>query len=174
MNTSSFTAVLASLLLAASAHAAVQAQPQTSAGSPAIGQAVSGQNTTAAGTSGTGLHTDGTATTHSKQADTGRQAAGVDRAGRVAGKSTAVINAAPGKVDNVNAQATNTTAPNDAAPDAKATGGRGQAGTRAQHEVMKANAREVKEVPGARQKNAVAAQAARKKQAKIRHKKQAH
>jgi len=173
MHTSTFAAAVASLLLAAGT-AQAQAQPQTSAGSPAIGQAVSGHNTTAAGTSGTGLRTDGTAVTHSKQAATGRQAAGVDSAGKVTGKSTAVINAAPGKADNVNAQATNTTAPNDAASDAKATGGRGQAGTQAQHEVMKANAREVKEVPGARQKNAVAAGAARKKQAKARHKKQQH
>lgn len=153
------TLALGGLVLAAAAQA------QTSATTPAIGQAVSGHNTTAAGTSGTGLRTDGKANTGSAHGATGLQAAGVNSAGQVTGKSTAVINAAPGKADNVNAQATNTTAPNERSADAKATGGRGEAGTKAEQEVIKANARSVKEVPGARMKTENSAHDLRKKRA---------
>jgi hypothetical protein len=159
-----FLSTLACALLASSAWA------QTSAGTPPIGQAVSGNNTTAAGVSGTGLRTDGTADTRSKHGDTGRQAAGVDRAGRVVGKSTAVINPAPGKADDVNAQATNTTAPSGTAAHAPATGGRGETGTKAEDDVMKANARAVKEPPGSRMKTDSAARATRKKRAESKHK----
>ena len=151
MNTYLLAAAMAGTLLAASA------QSQTTANTPPIGQAVSGQNSTAAGTSGTGLRTNGAATTGSQHGEVGRQAAGVNAAGQVTGKSTAVINPAPGQADNVNAQATNTTAPDSTAPDAKATGGRGQTGTKAEQEVMKANARAVKEVPGDRMKTEAAA-----------------
>jgi hypothetical protein len=155
---------LACALLASSAWA------QTSANTAPIGQAVSGHNTTAAGVSGTGLRTDGTAKTNSSHGETGRQAAGVDAAGKVTGKSTAVINPAPGKADNVNAQATNTTAPNNTAPDAAATGGRGKADTKAESEVMKANARSVKEPPGSRMKTEAAVKASKKKHAASKRK----
>ena len=131
---------------------------------------MSGNNTTAAGVSGTGLRTDGTANTRSRHGDTGHQAAGVDSAGKVVGKSTAVINPAPGKADNVNAQATNTTAPNSTAPDAAATGGRGEPGTKAESEVMKANARAVKEPPGSRMKTEAAVKASKKKHAESKRK----
>jgi hypothetical protein len=171
-------ATLAGVLLAAAAHAQTQeaAKPQagagahTSANSPAIGQAVSGHNSTAAGVSGTGLHTDGTASTGSAHTGVAEQAAGVDSKGRVTGKSTAVIGAAPGRADNVNAQATNTTAPNNRDPHPAATGGRGQSGDKAEQEIMKANARKVHEVPGDRMKTEAAARASRKKQAKARQK----
>ncbi|KQV32832.1 hypothetical protein [Massilia sp. Root335] len=159
-----FLSTLACALLASSAWA------QTTAGTPPIGQAVSGNNTTAAGVSGTGLRTDGTANTRSKHGDTGRQAAGVDRAGRVVGKSTAVINPARGKADNVNAQATNTTAPDSTAADAPATGGRGAPGTKAETEVMKANARAVKDVPGSRMKTESSSRATEKKRAESKRK----
>jgi hypothetical protein len=162
MNT--FLSTLACALLASSAWA------QTTANTPPIGQAVSGNNTTAAGVSGTGLRTDGTASTRSKHGDTGRQAAGVDSAGKVVGKSTAVLNPAPGKADNVNAQATNTTAPDSTAADAPATGGRGEPGTKAEREVMKANAGAVKEVPGSRMKTESAARASKKKHAESKRK----
>ena len=170
----------AGVLLAASAHAQTQeaAKPQsgpqahTSANSPAIGQAVSGHNTTAAGVSGTGLNTNGTANTGSAHTGTAEQAAGVNGKGQVTGKSTAVIGAAPGASDNVNAQATNTTAPNNTDPNPAASGGRGQAGTKAEHVVMKANARAVHEVPGDRMKTEAAAKASRKKQAKARQKRE--
>jgi len=143
---------------------------QSTATSAPIGQAVSGHNTTAAGVSGTGLRTDGTAKTGSSHADTGRQAAGVDAAGKVTGKSTAVINPAPGKADNVNAQATNTTAPTNTDTDAAATGGRGKAGTKAESEVMQANARAVKEPPGSRMKTEAAVKASKKKHAASKRK----
>jgi hypothetical protein len=159
-----FLSTLACALLASPAWA------QTSAGTPPIGQAVSGHNTTAAGVSGTGLRTNGTADTRSKHGDTGRQAAGVDSAGKVVGKSTAVINPAPGQADNVNAQATNTTAPNSTDTNAAASGGRGKAGTKAESEIMKANARAVKEVPGSRLKTEAAAKASRKKHAESKRK----
>jgi len=159
-----YLSALACALLASSALA------QTTANTPPIGQAVSGHNTTAAGVSGTGLHTDGTATTDSKHGATGRAAAGIDASGKVVGKSTAVINAAPGKSDNVNAQATNTTAPNDKDADAAATGGRGKAGTKAESEVMKANARAVKEPPGSRMKTEAAVEASEKKHAESKRK----
>ena len=159
-----FLSTLACALLASSAWA------QTSANTPPIGQAVSGNNTTAAGVSGTGLRTDGTANTRSKHGDTARQASGIDRAGKVVGKSTAVINPAPGKADNVNAQATNTTAPNSTAADAPATGGRGATGTKAEREVMKANARTVKAPPGSRLKTESAAKATIKKRAESKRK----
>ena len=159
-----FLSTLACALLASSASA------QTTADTPPIGQAVSGNNTTAAGVSGTGLRTNGTANTRSKHGATGRQAAGIDRSGEVVGKSTAVINPAPGKADNVNAQATNTTAPNSTDTDAAASGGRGKAGTKAEREIMKANARAVKEPPGSRMKTEAAAKATEKKRAASKRK----
>ncbi|QJE00552.1 hypothetical protein HH212_11405 [Massilia forsythiae] len=148
----------------------VSAQAQTSANSPAIGQAVSGQNTTAAGVSGTGLRTDGTANTGSRHTKTGMEAAGVNSSGKVVGKSTAVVGVAPGKSDNVNALATNTTAPNSKEADATATGGRGKAGTKAEKEVMKANARAVKEPVGARNKTAASAEAGIEKRQEVKEK----
>lgn len=160
-------AAVASLMLAGAASA------QTSATTPAIGQAVSGHNTTAAGTSGTGLHTDGTASTGSAHGQTGLQAAGVNSAGKVTGKSTAIINAAPSKADSVNAQATNTTAPDSKDTDPAATGGRGKAGTKAEKEIIKANSREVMEVPGARIKTENSAEQGRKKRAASKSKGQA-
>ena len=159
-----FLSTLACALLASSAWA------QTSANTPAIGQAVSGHNTTAAGVSGTGLRTDGTANTRSKHGDTGRQAAGVDASGKVVGKSTAVINPARGEADDVNAQATNTTAPNSKDKNAAATGGRGEAGTKAERDIMHANARAVKEPPGSRLKTEAAVKASKKKHAESRRK----
>jgi len=171
---------LAGVLLAAAAHAQTQeaakprsgSQAHTSANSPAIGQAVSGQHSTAAGVSGTGLHTNGTASTGSAHTGAAEQAAGVNAKGQVTGKSTAVIGAAPGKADNVNAQATNTTAPNNRDPNPAASGGRGQAGDKAEHEIMKADARQVHEVPGDRMKTEAAAKASRKKHAKARQKRE--
>lgn len=159
-----FFPILACALLASSAWA------QTTANTAPIGQAVSGHNTTAAGVSGTGLRTDGTAKTNSSHGATGRQAAGVDASGKVTGKSTAVINPAPGQADNVNAQATNTTAPDNTDPDAAASGGRGKAGTKAESEIMKANARAVKEPPGSRLKTEAAVEASRKKHAASKRK----
>jgi len=155
---------LACALLASSAWA------QTTANTAPIGQAVSGHNTTAAGVSGTGLRTDGTAKTGSAHGETGKQAAGVDSTGKVVGKSTAVINPAPGKIDSVNAQATNTTSPNTSDPDAAASGGRGKAGTKAESEVMYANARAVKEPPGSRMKTQAAVKASKKKHAEAKRK----
>jgi len=168
----------AGVLLAASTQAQTQeaAKPQsgpqahTSANSPAIGQAVSGHNTTAAGVSGTGLNTNGTANTGSAHTGTAEQAAGVNGKGQVTGKSTAVIGAAPGASDNVNAQATNTTAPNNKDPNPAASGGRGKAGTKAEHEVIKANSRSVHEVPGDRLKTEAAVEASKKKHAKAKQK----
>lgn len=159
-----FLPTLVCALLASSAWA------QTTANTAPIGQAVSGHNTTAAGVSGTGLRTDGTANTGSAHGATGRQAAGVNSAGQVVGKSTAVINPAPAKADSVNAQATNTTAPNNTDTDAAATGGRGKAGTKAESEVMKANARAVKEPPGSRMKTQAAVKASKKKHAESKRK----
>ncbi|ALK98918.1 hypothetical protein AB595_01360 [Massilia sp. WF1] len=161
-------------LLAASAQAQTQTtepkakpQPREQAGSTAttapIGQAVSGHNSTAAGVSGTGLHTDGTATTGSAHGATGKQAAGINDAGQVTSKSTAVVGVDPQKADSVNAQATNTTAPNSTATDAKATGGRGKAGTKAEQEVRKANTHRVKTPPGSRLKTEHSAEAGREK-----------
>jgi hypothetical protein len=161
MRTSFFAAAIACSVVAAP----VTSQAQTTANTPPIGQAVSGNNSTAAGTSGTGLNTNGTANTGSMHGAAGRQAAGINRQGQVTGKSTAVINPAPGQADNVNAQATNTTAPAGTAPDAKATGGRGKAGTKAEQEVIKANSRAVKEVPGDRMKTEAAARASERKHA---------
>ena len=155
---------LACALLASSAWA------QTTANTAPIGQAVSGHNTTAAGVSGTGLRTDGTAKTNSAHGETGKQAAGIDSTGKVVGQSTAVINVAPGKVDSVNAQATNTTSPNNTDPDAAASGGRGKAGTKAESEVMNANARAVKEPPGSRMKTEAAVKASKKKHAEAKRK----
>ena len=159
-----FLSTLACALLASSAWA------QTSANTPPIGQAVSGNNTTAAGVSGTGLRTDGTANTRSRHGDTGRQAAGVDASGKVVGKSTAVINPAAGKADDVNAQATNTTAPDSKDKNAAATGGRGEVGTKAESDIMHANARAVKEPPGSRLKTEAAVKASKKKHAESRRK----
>lgn len=155
---------LASVLLAASAYA------QTTASTPPIGQAVSGNNSTAAGTSGTGLRTNGTAQTGSRHAAAGQEAAGVNSRGQVTGKSTAVLGVKPGNADNVNAQATNTTAPNDKDPNAAASGGRGEAGTKAEREIVKANSRSVHSVPGDRMKTEAAAKATTKKRAKARQK----
>ena len=175
-------AILIGGLLAASAQAQTptpsqpQAKPQpreqagSSANSAPIGQAVSGHNSTAAGVSGTGLHTDGTAVTGSAHGATGLQAAGVNSAGQVTGKSTAVIGVDPKKADNVNAQATNTTAPNNRAADAKATGGRGKAGTKAELEVRKSNKTKVKEPVGARLKTAGSVQAGLEKRAEVKEK----
>jgi hypothetical protein len=168
----------AGVLLAASAHAQTQeaAKPQsgpqghTSANSPAIGQAVSGHNTTAAGVSGTGLNTNGTANTGSAHTGVAEQAAGVNNKGQVTGKSTAVIGAAPGTSDNVNAQATNTTSPNNKDPNPAASGGRGKAGTKAEQEIVKANSRSVHEVPGGRLKTDAAVKASKKKHAKAKQK----
>lgn len=165
-------------LLAASAQAQTQPQakpqPREQAGSSAntapIGQAVSGHNSTAAGVSGTGLHTDGSATTGSAHGATGLQAAGVDSAGKVTGKSTAVVGVAPGKADNVNAQATNTTAPGGTAKDAAATGGRGKAGTKAEHEIRKSNTTKVVEPVGARLKTEHSAKAGIEKRAAVKEK----
>jgi hypothetical protein len=81
-----------------------------------------------------------------------------------------VINPAPGKADDVNAQATNTTAPNGTDTDAAATGGRGKTGTKAEREIMKANARAVKEPPGSRMKTEAAAKATEKKRAASKRK----
>lgn len=159
-----FLPILAYTLLASSAWA------QTTANTAPIGQAVSGHNTTAAGVSGTGLRTDGTAKTNSAHGETGKQAAGIDSTGKVVGQSTAVINVAPGKVDSVNAQATNTTSPNNTDPDAAASGGRGKAGTKAESEVMRANARSVKEPPGSRMKTEAAVKASKKKHAESKRK----
>jgi hypothetical protein len=167
-------------LLAASAQAQTQTQPQakpqpreqagSSANTAPIGQAVSGHNSTAAGVSGTGLHTDGSATTGSAHGATGQQAAGIDSAGQVTGKSTAVVGVAPDKADNVNAQATNTTAPNSNAKDAAATGGRGKAGTKADQEIRKSNTTKVKEPVGAHLKTEHSAKAGIEKRAKIKEK----
>jgi hypothetical protein len=167
-------------LLAASAQAQTstqaQAKPQpreqagSSANTAPIGQAVSGHNSTAAGVSGTGLHTDGSATTGSAHGATGQQAAGVDSAGHVTGKSTAVVGVAPNKADNVNAQATNTTAPNSTVKDAAATGGRGKAGTKAEQEVRKSNTTKVVEPVGARLKTEHSAEAGIEKRAAAKEK----
>jgi len=166
---------LTSLLIAGSAFAQTQetAKPQpesqhhTSANSPAIGQAVSGNNSTAAGVSGTGLRTDGSANTGSAHTGQAMEAAGINSKGQVTGKSTSVIGS---KGDNVNAQATNTTAPNNGDKDPAATGGRGKTGTKAEKEVMKANARSVHEVPGDRMKTDAAVEASQKKHAKSKEK----
>jgi cytoskeletal protein RodZ len=172
-----FVATLIAGLLAASVHAqTAQVKPQheskhqTSANTAPIGQAVSGHNSTAAGVSGTGLRTDGSANTGSAHVGTGMQAAGVNAKGKVVGKSTAVIGVAPGKSDNVNAQATNTTAPTGKAADAEATGGRGKAGTKAEKEVRKSNATKVNEPVGSRVKTAESAQAGIDKRAEVKEK----
>jgi len=175
-----FLATIICGLLAASAQAQVQSQtqakpqPREQAGSSAntapIGQAVSGHNSTAAGVSGTGLHTDGTATTGSAHGVTGQEAAGVNGAGQVTSKSTAVVGVSPEKSDNVNAQATNTTAPNSTAKDAKATGGRGKAGTKAEMEVRKSNTTKVKEPPGSHLKTEHSVEAGREKRAEVKEK----
>jgi hypothetical protein len=171
-------ATLIAGLLAASAQAQTQpqvkpqpeSQRQSSANSAPIGQAVSGHNSTAAGVSGTGLRTDGTANTGSAHAATGLQAAGVNAAGKVTGKSTSVVGVAPGKSDNVNAQATNTTAPNSTAANAPATGGRGEAGTKAEKEVRKSNTTKVKEPVGSRMKTETSVKAGLEKRAEAKEK----
>lgn len=175
-----FLATIICGLLAASAQAQVQSQtqakpqPREQAGSSAntapIGQAVSGNNSTAAGVSGTGLNTNGTATTGSAHGVTGQEAAGVNSAGQVTSKSTAVIGVSPEKSDNVNAQATNTTAPNNKDPNAAASGGRGKAGTKAELEVRKSNAHKVKEPPGSRLKTQHSVEAGREKRAEVKEK----
>jgi hypothetical protein len=172
-------ATLIAGLLAASAHAQTtqpQAKPQhelqhqSSATSAPIGQAVSGHNSTASGVSGTGLRTDGSANTGSAHSAIGQQAAGVNSAGSVTGKSTAVVGVTAGKSDNVNAQATNTTAPNNHAADAPATGGRGKAGTKAELEVRKSNTTKVKEPVGSRMKTANSAEEGAAKRAEAKDK----
>jgi hypothetical protein len=179
-------AILIGGLLAVSAQAQTQTatkapsqakpQPREQAGSSAnsapIGQAVSGHNATAAGVSGTGLNTDGSATTGTAHKATGQQAAGVNGAGQVTNKSTAVVGVTPENADNVNAQATNTTAPNSSATDAKATGGRGKAGTKAEQEVRKSNTRKVKEPAGARLKTENSVEAGVNQRAKAAEKSQ--
>jgi hypothetical protein len=151
-------------------------QPHKQAGSSAskapIGQAVSGNNSTAAGVSGTGLHTDGTATTGTALGVTARQAAGVNKAGEVTSKSTAVVNAAPKNAASVNAQATNTTPPANKAEDAVATGGRGEAGTKAEREIREANTTRVKVPPGSRLKTEQSTEAGREKYAEAKEKSQ--
>jgi hypothetical protein len=157
-------------LLAANVYAQTKDNDRRSATAAPIGQAVSGHNTTAAGVSGTGLNTDGTANTGSAQAETGQKAAGIDANGKVVGKSTSVIGVAQGKSDNVNAQATNTTAPNSKASDAPATGGRGKAGTKAEKEVIKSNATKVREPAGSRMKTEGSVAAKREKEAEVKDK----
>jgi hypothetical protein len=167
-------------LLAVSAQAQTQTQspakpqPREQAGSSAtsspIGQAVSGHNSTAAGVSGTGLHTDGSATTGTAHSATAQTAAGVNGAGQVTGRSTAVVGVAPDKVDNVNAHATNTTPPNNTAADAKATGGRGEAATKAEQEIRKSNTTKVREPVGARMKTENSAESGIKQRAKAKEK----
>jgi len=171
-------ATLIAGLLAASAQAQTQpqakpqheSQRQSSANSAPIGQAVSGHNSTASGVSGTGLRTDGSANTGSAHSATGQEAAGVNSAGKVTGKSTAVVGVAPGKSDNVNAQATNTTAPNSKEADAPATGGRGKAGTKAEKEVRKSNTTKVKEPVGSRMKTETSVEAGIEQRAKAKEK----
>jgi hypothetical protein len=157
-------------VLASSAYAQDKANNERSATAAPLGQAVSGHNSTAAGVSGTGLRTDGTAETGSALAAQGREAAGVDANGKVVGKSTAVIGVAKSKADNVNANATNTTAPNSKAATAKATGGRGEANTKAEHEIRKSNTTKVKEPVGARLKTTSSAEAGIEKQAEVKEK----
>jgi hypothetical protein len=177
-------AILIGGLLAVSAQAQTtakaptQAKPQpreqagSSANSAPIGQAVSGNNSTAAGVSGTGLHTDGRATTGTAHNATGQQAAGINSAGQVTNKSTAVVGVTPENADNVNAQATNTTAPDSSAADAKATGGRGKAGTKAEQEVRKSNTTKVATPPGARLKTESSVEAGVNQRAKAAEKSQ--
>jgi hypothetical protein len=153
-------ATLIGALLASTAHA------QTTANTPPIGQAVSGHNSTAAGTSGTGLHKDGTVNTGSAHGAAGQAAAGIDSSGKVVAPGTAVLGTTPENRDRTNAQATNTTPPDSAAADARATGGRGQPGSKAEKEIGKANAHGVKEVPGSRMKTKKSAEKGREKQAK--------
>lgn len=157
-------------LLATNAYAQSKDNDQRSATSAPIGQAVSGHNTTAAGVSGTGLKTDGTANTGSAHRQTGQQAAGVDAAGQVKSRSTAVIGVAPGKSDNVNAQATNTTPPNGKEADAPATGGRGKAGTKAETEIRKSNTTKVAEPVGARLKTENSAEEGIEKRKEVKEK----
>ena len=167
-----FLPILVCGLLASAAQAQTKDNTQTSAGSAPIGQAVSGHNTTAAGVSGTGLRTDGKAEVGSAHSQTGQQAAGVNAAGQVTGKSTAVIGVAPDKADNVNAHATNTTPPANNAADAKATGGRGEAGTKAEQEIRKSNTTKVWEPVGDRNKTANSVEEGKKKRAKVKEKSQ--
>lgn len=157
-------------LLAANAYAQTKDNDQRSATSAPIGQAVSGHNTTAAGVSGTGLNKDGTANTGSAHAETGQKAAGIDANGKVVGKSTSVIGVADGKSDNVNANATNTTAPNSKASDAPATGGRGKAGTKAEKEIIKSNSAKVHEPAGSRMKTEGSVEARHEKNAEVKEK----
>lgn len=157
-------------LLAANVHAQTKANNERSATAAPIGQAVSGNNSTASGVSGTGLHTDGSADTGSAQAAQAREAAGVDASGKVVKKSTSVIGVAKGKSDNVNAQATNTTAPNSKSTDAPATGGRGKAGTKAEKEIRKSNTTAVKEPVGDRNKTASSAAAGVEKREEVKEK----
>lgn len=157
-------------LLASNVHAQTKDNDQRSATAAPIGQAVSGNNTTASGVSGTGLNTDGTANTGSAQAETGRKAAGVNAAGQVTGKSTSVVGVAPEKSDNVNAHATNTTAPNTKVADAPATGGRGKAGTKAETEIRKSNSTKVVQPVGSRLKTENSVEEGIEKRAKAKEK----
>jgi hypothetical protein len=157
-------------LLATNVYAQTKDNDQRSATAAPIGQAVSGHNTTAAGVSGTGLNKDGSANTGSAQAETGHKAAGVDANGKVVSKSTSVIGVSKAKSDNVNAQATNTTAPNSKADDAPATGGRGKAGTKAEKEIIKSNSRAVKEPGGSRMKTESSVEAKQEKNAEVKEK----
>jgi hypothetical protein len=157
-------------LVATNVYAQSKDNDQRSATAAPIGQAVSGHNSTASGVSGTGLKTDGTANTGSALHGAGQQAAGVNADGKVVGKSTAVLGVSAGKTDNVNAQATNTTAPNSNVKDAPATGGRGKAGTKAEQEVMKSNSTAVSEPVGSRLKTANSAEEGMQKRAKVKEK----
>jgi hypothetical protein len=145
---------------------ATYAFAQTSANTPAIGQAVSGHNSTAAGTSGTGLRKDGTVNTGSAHGAQGQAAAGVNAAGQVVAPSNAVLGTTSANRERTNAQATNTTPPADARADAPATGGRGQSDTKAEKEIAKANAHGVKDVPGSRMKTKKSAEAGKARQSK--------
>jgi hypothetical protein len=155
-------ASLAGVLLATAAHA------QTTANSPAIGQAVSGNNATASGTSGTGVRTDGTVNTRSTHRATGQEAAGINSSGQVVGKGTAVIGTTPENAVRTNAQATNTLPPAGNVGDAPNTGGRGQAGSRAEKEISNANALGVKEEPGGRMKTPTSVEKGKKQKAKAK------
>nr|AGU09861.1 hypothetical protein [uncultured organism] len=157
-------------LLATNVYAQTKANNERSANAAPIGQAVSGNNSTASGVSGTGLRTDGTAETGSAANGQAREAAGVNKSGKVVGKSTSVIGVAAGKSDNVNAHATNTTAPAGKDKSAAATGGRGEANTKAEKEIRKSNTKSVKEPAGSRNKTAASTAAGLEKRAEVKEK----
>jgi hypothetical protein len=157
-------------LLATNAHAQTKANNERSANAAPIGQAVSGNNSTASGVSGTGLRTDGSAETGSAANGQAREAAGVNASGKVVRKSTSVIGVAAGKSDNVNAHATNTTAPSGKDKNPAATGGRGEANTKAEKEIRKSNTTAVKEPAGSHNKTAASTAAGLEKRAEAKEK----